>query len=356
MMRTTLVCCVALAMAPAAHAQSGVPAGERWEIEGYAGLSLARLWGDSSLTLPPPGAPLPTTSPVFPTRQVPSWFFGDGAALLNDVLSEFGLGARLLPLDAALASAPATPARTVAGARVRRTLGPQYSLEVGLDVAPGSSTLPADLMPAADAARDTFVEAITALFASGPFADPAVDAIVTAREGSGRDVAVTVGVERRLGGGAALQPYATVGAGALFFTGNGASVTLEGRYRADIAASVPIAETDRVTIRNARGAEPVGVFGGGVRRSLSSRWGLRVDARVTIGRSTSRLVVDASPDVAVGTPAGFIESGTSPAVQFSNNPTTGRTSSLSGQLRDVTLVPASGISTRVLLTVGVFWR
>ena len=45
-----------------------------------------------------------TSSPLFPSRQVSSWLFGDGAALLNDVAAEFGLTERISPLDAVLAS------------------------------------------------------------------------------------------------------------------------------------------------------------------------------------------------------------------------------------------------------------
>ena len=50
----------------------------------------ARTASEGSVTLPPAGAPIVTSSPIFPSRQVPSWFFGDGATLLNDVNADFG--------------------------------------------------------------------------------------------------------------------------------------------------------------------------------------------------------------------------------------------------------------------------
>ena len=48
-----------------------------------------------SLTLPAAGAPIVTSSPIFPSRQVPSWIFGDGTTLLNGVNADFGIAARI---------------------------------------------------------------------------------------------------------------------------------------------------------------------------------------------------------------------------------------------------------------------
>ena len=76
-----------------------------------------------------------------------------------------------------------------------------------------------------------------------------------------------------------------------------------------------------------------------------------------IGRNGTGVRLDAAPAVTTGAPAGFIESFTTPSIQFSNDVSTGRQSSLSGAaLDDFPLFKGSGIQTRLLITVGVFTR
>ena len=74
-----------------------------WEIEGYGGIVAARTASEGSRTLPAAGPPLVTSNPIFPSHQVSSWFFGDGASLLNGVNGELGAAGRITPLDSAFA-------------------------------------------------------------------------------------------------------------------------------------------------------------------------------------------------------------------------------------------------------------
>jgi hypothetical protein len=112
-----------------------------------------------------------------------------------------------------------------------------------------------------------------------------------------------------------------------------------------------------VTIRQQSRTAFVGVVGAGLRRDLSDRWGVRIDGRVLVGPHTSRLLIDADPVVAQATPADFVESFTTPAIQFSNNPSTGRESSLGEPgLQGFEAFVADGLQARVLITAGVFVR
>ena len=77
--------------ATSAQTSASRPADTRWELEVAGGLSLGRVTHRGRLDLPPAGAPIDTSSPVFPSWRVPSWFFGDGAAFLNNVAAEFGV-------------------------------------------------------------------------------------------------------------------------------------------------------------------------------------------------------------------------------------------------------------------------
>jgi len=154
-----------------------------------------------------------------------------------------------------------------------------------------------------------------------------------------------------------LTPSLTVGGGFVTRTGTESAVTIEGRYRTKILGTVPIDETDRVTIRGEASTAPAVVFGGGLSRAFSNRLGLRLDMRMTVANRTISSSVDATPSVATGTPADYIESFTNPSVQFSNNASTGRVSTLSGAALDhVDVARSTRLQARVIVTLGVTFR
>lgn len=345
-----------LAAAPAWAQGQGEP--RRWEIEGYGGFALpaGSDIGEGTLTLPPPGAPIATSSPVFPSRAVPSWFLGDGATLLNLVNQQFGVGAAIAPLDGALGPAALDFGNGLAaGVRVRRTLSARFSAEVSLDLLPASVDLSDELLAAAEAARASFVPAFEGLLATGPFTGVGATA-TSSSGGSALELALTGALVWRLAPAGGFEPYLTFGGGVVSGAGEGPSVTLEGNYRFRVLDEVPIDETDRLTIRQNSRSALTGVLGAGLRREVTARWGLRIDGRVLIGPHTTTLLLDAEPQVVQGSPADFVESFTTPAVQFSNNPATGRVSTLSGALEGFEVFSADGLHTRVLITGGVFFR
>ena len=137
------------------------------------------------------------------------------------------------------------------------------------------------------------------------------------------------------------------------------TIDLEGRYAfvpAD-APELPFAETDRITLRVSRGTTFAGLAGAGLKHDVSERWGLRIDGRVLVGPQNSRLVIDARPDVALHAPGDYLESLTNPNIQFSNDPATGRRSTLSAPPLDgFVAFEGTGVQTRFLVTVGVFVR
>lgn len=334
----------------------------RWEIEGHGGLSRGSAPSKGDAALPPAGPPIPSLSPIFPSHSTASWFFGDGAAMLNSVNEEFGLQTHITPLDAALASLGLDYSSAAAfGVRLRRTLNDRFSAEVSFDVLPGSGDVSDDFRGAVEATRASFETAFADLFSIGPLDNVVIAATRAEAEGSSREIALTGALNMHFGTGTGFVPYVTFGGGMLSGMGDVASVTLEGDYRFVISpesgSSVPIHETDRVTLRFEHSTTFVGLAGGGLRKHMSDRWGFRIDGRVLIGPANSRLLIDATPTVTPGSPAGFIETTTNPNIQFSNDSATGRQSTLSGPALDgFTAFKSTGIQTRTLITFGVFVR
>jgi hypothetical protein len=350
---TALVAAVPARAQPQATPSSDAP---RWEIEAYGGVSLGRLSSGGTMTLPPPGAPIPTSSPIFPSWRVPTWFLGDGAAFLNQVADEFGLSGRIVPLDSALEPPTNSDAGTILfGARVRHPLTRRYSVEGGVEISGTALDLPDEVLEAANAAGASFQTTFRDLFSTGPFTGTTVSATGSPSTGSSREVAITGALVADLASWGGFVPYALAGGGWLTHVGDPPSLGLEGTYRTRIEVGPLIEETDRLTVRYGQRSVFVGMFGGGFRHEFSARLGLRIDARVLLGPSTTRVALEADPRVTTSTPASFIETFTHPNLQFSNNPSTGRESTLSGRLDGFDAFDG-GWQTRIRLTAGVVWK
>src|SRR5438093_10179484 len=128
------VCAAAVvAAAPPAAAQSA--AGDRWQIEIHGG----GLWpstptGGEAAAFP--AATTFTTLAGSQSRRVSSWFFGDGATLLNSVNRVLAPSAPLTPLDKVLGASAATrDSGPDVGLRVARRFGSRYSAELSVDYA-----------------------------------------------------------------------------------------------------------------------------------------------------------------------------------------------------------------------------
>ena len=344
---------------PAQARQSAPPAGPAqdpaWTIEVHGGVMATGSLSSGTATVPPPGANILTSSPTTPSRQVSSWFFGDGTTLLNGASAALGATHQVTPLDAAFAALGAGTGGG-GGVRLTRRVTSRVDLEFGLDVMAGSSRAPGRLRSAGNAARTSFESTFTDLLASGPFDGVTVDTTSAAAGGAGRDLLATGALRWRLGTIAGWRGYATFGGGVVTRAGSLASVALQGHYQFSVLSQVPIDETDSAALRYRGATAPVGVVGAGLSRSIAHDWLLDVDARVVIGGSDATLLLDASPSRVTGAPAGFVESFTSPAIQFSNNPSTGRQSTLSGPAISGFSAFTGGTAIRTLVTVGIARR
>lgn len=133
-------------------------------------------------------------------------------------------------------------------------------------------------------------------------------------------------------------------------------------------AGSPINETDNVTVRDARNDRTVaGILGGGVKYRVSPRWGVRLDARVSLSKNTASTVLDATPKVVLGLlPVGRGTLRADPTIVFSNNssdPVTadGVTAVAASTLTGPTITgfrtfSGSGMLSQTNIIAGVFWR
>jgi hypothetical protein len=157
-----------------------------------------------------------------------------------------------------------------------------------------------------------------------------------------------------------MEPYVAIGGGLVHKLGNLPSVSMTGNYRFTIqggGGTVPINETDTLRLHYEQGTALVGLVGAGVRRTLSDRYGVSLDARLLLGQQTLTMRLDSTPTVTAGTPEGFIESFTTPGIQFSNSRNTGRESTLSGApLAGFKAFSTNGLQTRYIVSAGVFLR
>jgi hypothetical protein len=326
----------------------------KWEIEFYGGGAWTSAT-EGTRNLPAAGAPIVTSSPLFPSREVPSFLFGDGAKLLNDVNTEFEVSGRIVPLDSVFArSAGRTDASF--GVRLRRAVNPRVSAELAADFSPSAADAPDGFEAALEATRDSFPSAFGSLLGTGPLLPAVLSASSSQDAGRLRENTFTGGLNIRLADWQSGGTYLTVGAGFASASGTLPSADVGGGYSFKIAGEVPISESDSVTVRFERPSTYVIVFGGGFTGAMTKALAFRVDARVHAGPDTSRILIDTVSSNSGGTPAGFIESGTNPAIQFSNDPSTGRRSTLSAPALERFEVFDGGARFRTLLTAGLVVR
>ena len=331
-------------------------ADRRWEIEFFGGGLLADRPAGGTFALPSGEAFM--TAQGNPSRRVSSWYLGDGALLLNQVNAAMGISQQITPLDGFVNSTVAhrQNGRSL-GVRVSRVISPRLTVEVTVEFGPGT-TLSRGNLDRLESTRATFLSAWNGLFSTGSFQSASLSSTVTPTvTEAGRQVFTTGAVNVALRTRGLLMPYVTVGTGLASSFGGTPTTTVVGAYRFVFNGTTPINETDSVTIRHAAGNSLVGILGGGLKYYLSPRWGVRLDARWYLSPNAIDNLVDASPAVASGSPAGSVASATNPAIQFSNSPSTGIQSSLSGPaVTDYRIFEGGGIQSHLSLTAGIIRR
>jgi len=350
-----LLCTIILVCTVPVPAFAQTKPATKWEVEGLGGVAFGRVdWGGTA-AIPPPGPPIETSSPVFPSWRVPSWTFGDGASFLNKVAEQFDAVNRITPLDRLFEPMGVSGGHFQAGVRVRRALAAPYAVEVGMEFGVRPITVSGDMRAGLDATAASFASTFHEILSSGPFTSPVATAGVATATGSAHEFVLTGALNAETRPFGKFVPYGTAGGGLLRQSGELASATITGNYSFRIDGVVPINETDTASIDYRGKTTFVALFGGGVRRDFSPKWGIRIDARFLLGPNPTSIEVTGSPHRLSAPPPGFIESFTYPSLVFSNSDSTGRVSTLSGNV-DGFEVFTGGWQMRTRLTFGAFWR
>jgi hypothetical protein len=352
------VACVHVSALPVAG-QPAVESG-KWEVEIHAGASTGGgISGGTGIGQFPVGVPLPTGAGTATSRRVSSWYFGDGALLLNQTNTALGGVGRMTPLDSVLTTAIGRlDGGTMFGFRVGRSLTPRISADFSFDYAQGGLRMTDQAVAAIERTRLSFVDAWNGLLATGAIPNPIVTSESEVEEGGGHQLLAVGAVNIHLFRAGRFVPYVTAGGGGLFNRGTAPSAALTGNYRFSFAGIFPINETDRMTLGAATSDRAfVGVVGGGFKYGMSARDGLRVDVRVHLSGSGIETLAGATPSVVFQSPAFVISTGTIPSIQFSNSQVFNRPSSLSGPvIDDLNTFKGSGVQSRVSVTAGYFFR
>lgn len=349
--------CHAAAAVPCEAQGAGQPA---WTIEFHGGATLGGQSSGGTAATFPVGASFATqTDTGRPSRMNPSWYFGDGAALFNQVQAQFAsqLGhnyPRIASLDGMLTSgALERQAGPAFGVRITRRLTDRLGVEAAFARSSANWAFTGAASSSLEAARDSFEQGFRGLLDLQQ--DLQVTSALDTPAGSLQENVITAALAITLSDAPRFRTHAIVGAGRLATSGGMPEARLRGAYQFRFLGTYPIAEIDRVTIRfTDDGGATVGLVGGGATFGLGPRHGLRLDVRAHLRQGRTVTVVEARPTVAQEPPSIALPSNTTPSIQFSTFP--GAPSSLGGGTSGLTTFTSSGFEARIQATIGFVIR
>ena len=351
---------IALLMPAAAAAQTRPPAQTKpkpagppykWEITLHGGWATGAATPDGATRTPLSGPVFTMADGVTQTRQVASWFYGDGTTLLNQVLQLRGITARMAQLDDGdWPSATRLPGFE-AGVRLARHLRGNTWFEMGVDVGLDPLGFEDDARSLIEETRASFESAFTALASS---ATPVASSTVTATaapESGGRRLTVSAVLQYR--GRERVKPFLLAGLGVTNPFGDPATLTLAGTYRFTLPGQAVVEETDTMQLRYNDKGSAVWILGAGVSPELTRRSGYRLEARVLFGSTTVTGLLDAEP-ARPSSGGALILNSTNPGLQLSSR--SDIQPSLSGSVANFDAFTGEGRSIRWVLSAGYVLR
>jgi hypothetical protein len=296
---------------------------------------------------------------------VSSWYFGDGASLLNQATLSIRTTGHITPLDPVLESPFVRRASGGdVGLRVERVLTGRLAAEFTFDYGLGTLALTGASVAGLEASRASFVPAWNAVLTLPSRGTQTVSSVTTISDRRGRQIVTAGTVIINVMPPARLTPYVAVGAGMISNRDTPPSAVLVGDYQFSVVLppGVPVQvslpafhEIDTVKVRSQVDNAVTGIVGGGLKYALTERWGVRIDVRDHLNGNTISTLIDATPASAALALRSVVTIGINPRLQFSTLP--GVPSNLSGApLSGFKTFTGTGIEHHVDVTTGLFWR
>ena len=350
------LCCALGQDAVFAQIITGPKADPKWTAEVHGGVMRGPAPTGGAAGQFPSGTTF-ATEPGFPSRANSSWYFGDGAALLNEVNAQFASRfnirfPQVVPLDSVLTSAGVDrQGGSSWGFRIARRIRPRLGAEFSFDRSHERLRLTGAARNAIETTRTSFERAFSGLIGTIPQIGLRVTSTADIDEASAHRTAITGVLTIGLTKHGRIATHVLAGAGRVLNRADPLEARVRGNYQFRFFDTFPVNETDAVTIRfTERDAATVGVVGGGVTADVGERHGVRADVRVFAGGSGAGTFVDASPSVQRLAPFVALPSNTNPSLQFST--TTTERSSLNGSTAGLQTFTGSGLDIRIVLNVG----
>jgi hypothetical protein len=311
---------------------------------------------------------LPTPGPSFATpdgnqsRQVPSWYFGDGAALANSVIAKLGSNLRIVPLDPVLtASAVTHQSGANFGARAGHTITSRVLVLFSYDQASGRLLLTPSTQAAIAATNASFKPYFDFWLTGGGLATPTTTSTVTFTDNAGTERVMSVTAEVRIISTHGWTPYVALGGGiALPMPAVDTRVTFVGNYQTSVinpasaAFGAHVHETDQLQVRYEVMPAPIGIFGVGVERDLTRHLGVRAELRSFLKINEIRTRIDTSPiSGPTPPPVVVLRGGVNPDMAISTNPNRQTSLSLFGVDH---FESSTAVGSQPSFSAGLFFR
>ena len=340
---------VFFSMTPAAHAQ-----GPRWTIQFHGGASINPDAGSGRVTLPPPSTPVMPIPFASATRPVPSWFFGDGVTLMNQVNGRVRPNQTAAGIDRLLSgSGLSSGVRPALGMRVTRTLTPRFALEGAVSLQPGGDAFDDDVRGIVDMSLVSFRAFWQPLPGFGGAATSVVEANADYDDEAGRQLISTAAVRLHLAGSQGRSLHAIGGGGVRSTFGHRAEIRLEGTYNVRIGTT-QFTERDQLTVSfDVDRHVPVGLLGVGWEQPLSARSGFSIEIRSHLGRSGVSTHLGTAPERTINGNSALVL-GLGPAILLSNIGIVD--SSLTTELENFRTFEATKVRAQTSITAGWFFR
>jgi len=271
---------------------------------------------------------------------VPSWYFGDGATLANQVVAQTGDPGRIVPLDPILTAASVRrPSGANVGIRIGHTVTRRVLATFTYDQAHSDLELTNDARSAITATNDSYQGYWEPLLTRSSSTNVKASSALTTSDHVADTIRIAAGLaEVRIATLHGWTPYVAAGGGIAVPSLTGPAVTLVGNYQFNIVApgvanGVFFKETDQLQITYESDFAVIGIFGVGVERDVNAHIGVRADFRTFLNANALRIIIDTQPvpafaQVPPSAPA-TTRRATNPSVQITTNPTL--SSSLSPQ-------------------------